>query len=375
MPVMDCRYAQLKLTLDGLDSTHVPLVLKYQETYGRAGFPDDLGLFYFVPWISKTFGLSLDSSITLFLSSLLLIGAVIMGGSFLLLFKHWLTRTISICATLLLAAVGWRYSDVYIASYFCVASLVPLYILWDQKKQTGSLFLILIFSGWIIGYCNWIRSHSGTGVLLFIITWILCNKSLKEKLYCLSALFICTSIPYFHFRHLESERDAFLKEPNQQLCHPKWHNIYIGLGYLKNPYGIQYSDRIADEKARSIDPEVKNCSPEYERILRDQCLSLFKSAPLFILKTIAAKALFLCFKALLFLNFGLLFYFYVKPAFRTTLPFLVSGAFFSLPGILAVPFTAYVLGMVSLATLFGLYMTGLAIEKFSMKYVWKTSVK
>lgn len=358
---MPCRYEQLKLALNGWEDTGVPLVSKWGDTYGRAGFPDDIGIYYFVPWIAKTFGISLDASIHLFLGSLLLIGFLVSGGCFLFLFKHWISKALSLFATLLLALVAYFYSDVYIVSYFSVATVVPLFLLYNQKNKIP--YPVLIISGLILGYCNFIRNQAGTGVLLFIFTWIFCNQNLKKKFFCLAVILLFFFLPYLHFGYVEAKRDAFLQAPKERLCHPKWHTIYLGLGYLKNPYGIEFNDRIADDKAKSILPGVKNSSPEYERILKDQCIHLLKSDPLFILKTLLAKFLFLCFKALLFLNFGLIFYFYVKPSFRFTLPFLVSALFFSLPGLLAVPFTAYVLGMVSLATLFGVYMIGKGLEK------------
>jgi hypothetical protein len=175
---------------------------------------------------------------------------------------------------------------------------------------------------------------------------------------------------------LEHQRDQFLAKNNptyQYLSESHtWHSIYIGLGYLKNKYGIDYADEIACGKARSINPNVIYCSEEYERILKDQCFLLAKTDPIFVLKTALMKIISLLFQVLSFANFGLLFLFYVRPSFRYIIPFLVSASFYSLPGILVMPIYTYVAGMSSVATIFGIYMICLGIEKFrsesSMKY-------
>ena len=229
----------------------------------------------------------------------------------------------------------------------------------------------LAFSGLVIGYCNIMRTHAGTGALLFIMTWILLSQeaSILKKAKAILLLIAFTLIPYVHFSHLETRRDQFLKVNNSEytsisVVHPKWHNIYIGLSYLDNNYGIVWDDMCSSRKVSSIKPDAKYCSKEYEETLRNVCISLTRSDPGFIIKTILLKLLAIVFKIMKFANFGLLLFFYVRPPLRTILPFLVALSFYSLPGLLALPTNAYLTGLLTVSTLLGIYLIGLAVEKY-----------
>lgn len=373
MIIMECRQTGLEHTLKALEETQVPLVTVFNQVYSPAGFADDLGIYYFIPWIAKSLGTSIDQAINLFFGFLLVTGAAISIFCFFFIFKHWSSRIISFAALGLLTAAAYRYSDVYIISFFAVASITPLFVLWDRTSSrfNWKLGLSIAFSGLIIGYSNITRSHAGTGMLLFLISWLILNKHLlnKEKLFILSLLVAFISFPYAHFKILEVNRDRYLSKIDPlykgiSVVHPKWHNIYIGFGYLENKYGIKYSDTVSYEKVMSINPKVGYCSPEYEQILKDQCLWLIKNDPIFVLKTFFAKLFKLLFRVSQFANLGLLIcLFYVKPSIREVLPFGIAALFYSLPGLATMPINAYVSGLTSIATLFGLYMICLAIEK------------
>ncbi len=380
MIIMECRYEELNNAIAGLNASGVPLVALNSDTYTAAGLGDNLGIHYFIPWLAKTLGISVDHAINVFFGGLLLVGGLIAICCFFLAFRHWTARLISTVGILLLTKVSFHYSDVYIAFFFAVASIIPIFILLYQKfyRFNSRLILSIAFSGLIIGYSNFIRSYAGTGVLLFLFSWIFLdpNLLLKDKLRSIIILIAFVSIPYAHFKFMECQRDRFLTKNNPTYQYISdahtWHSIYIGLGYCKNKYGIEYDDTIAWRKARSINPNVIYCSNEYEQILKDQCFLLAKTDPIFVLKTTLMKIIVLLLKFLSFVNFGILFYFYVRPSFRCIIPFLVSASFYSLPGILVIPNHVYVAGMTSVATIFGIYMICLEIEKFrsesSMKY-------
>ena len=94
LTLMDSRRDSLQQAFRGAENDAPPLVgLTDSGTYTAAGWPDDVGLSYFVPKISRIFGLSLESSV-----DLLLIGSTVAGlalgllGCWLLL-RHWLARS------------------------------------------------------------------------------------------------------------------------------------------------------------------------------------------------------------------------------------------------------------------------------------------
>ncbi len=375
MDIMDCRRVELERTLDGLNTTGLPLLSKYQESYNFAGYADDIGIYYFVPKIAKAFGLSIDSAIYFFHCSLIAIGLTIGIVCFFLIFKSWFSRLFIVLGELLLAEFASPYQDVYIASHFAISAIIPLFILMTYRSSGLNLFMAFLLgcTGLVAGYCNLIRLHSGTGVLLFILLWTLLNKQLFkfEKAGCLFIVTIFALLPYLHFAHLEKNCREFLVDRQlsfQQLSdkHPIWHSIYLGLSYLNKKYVVTYNDDlIAYKVAKAVDPNVVYCSKEYDKILKGEVLKIAKEDPFFILKTIRAKTKALRREIWKHANFGLLFSFFVIPAFRQLIPFFAVICFYALPCILVMPDNRYMLGMNSIAILFAIYAIGLGLEKYS----------
>lgn len=373
MRMMECRRLQLNASLEGLQATDTPLIEMHGNTFSVAGFPDDPGIYYFIPWIAKVTGLSIDSTINLFFGLLLGVGALVSIVCLFCMFKHWSIRSISIIGISLLTLVSFHYSDVYIASFFAVTSIIPIFLLLHHKSYSfhWKFLPILFFSGVVIGYSNFIRSHSGTGTYLFLIAWIALNKQflVKEKISFLLFLSIFVSIPYIHFNSLEKNRDHFLLETNPEyksrsISHPLWHPIYLGLSYLDNPYGIEWEDAIGFKTAVSIDPEVQLYSEKYELLLKNRFFAILRENPIFVLKTLLFKLFSILLRIAMFVNFGFLFLAYIGVSFRFVSPFIFSACFYSLPGILVLPVNNYLIGLASISTLFGLIMIGLGIEKY-----------
>ena len=169
MRLMECRENQLQSAIEGLTTTDIPLIAFNDKIYSAAGYGDDEGIYYFIPWIAKTFDLSLKWAINLFFGSQLVGAALIAILCFFMAFKHWSQRSISFVTILLLTWASFRYSDVYITFFFTVTSIIPLFILAEKKSYNFNPKLIALFiiSGILAGYSNFIRSHAGTGTLLF----------------------------------------------------------------------------------------------------------------------------------------------------------------------------------------------------------------
>lgn len=382
MQIMKCREVDLGKTLEGLNQTGIPLVSFHDGSYSPSGYADDLGIYYFIPTLAKFGGLSIEFAIECFFNALLLVGFLISIYCFFSVFKRFSSRLISFIGLFLLTfVVVPLFLDVYVGSFFAIVTTISLFTLYEQKNGKWKWVFPTCFAGIIAGYCNFIRCHSGTGAILFILVYLTIYQKIRiqKKIFLIALLALSIAIPYLHFALLEKQRDAFLTEKDPNYCpipavHPKWHSIYIGFGYLTNKYRIEYNDTISFEKAKSVNPNILYHSKEYEKILRNECFYLFRSDPIFILKTVLAKTFKLLIKLILFFNVGLFALFYVKPSFRFFAPFIVSGLFYALPGILTMPATAYVSGMVSLATLLALILIGLAIEKFKASEVSKQIV-
>lgn len=384
MKIMEFRHQELERTLNGLNDTGLPLIAKmepnadevfyYSGVYRDAGYTDDTGIYYFVPWITKTFGLSIDSGINLFITSLVLIALVVGIVCFFCIFKSWYSRLFAIFGQILFANYAYEYQDVYIASHFAVASVIPLFVLLTHKSTRFNFFLIssLGLSGIIVGYCNFVRLYSGLGVLFFVLLWIVLNSNLlkKEKVTSIAILFIFTALPYMHFSMLKAERNKFLvaqfpsyKEISHK--HLTWHNIYLGLSYLNTKYVSEYgNDYCAFDAARAVNPNVIYCSDEHGQILKERLFQIVKEDPEYILKTVFSKCFILFLLVGKYLNFGLFSSFFVRFPIRSLLPFVGAFFIYALPGVLVLPDKRYILGMISLTFIFGLYMIGLGLEKF-----------
>jgi hypothetical protein len=64
--------------------------------------------------------------------------------------------------------------------------------------------------------------------------------------------------------------------------HGAWHNLYIGLGVVENPFGIVWNDEYGVATVRKISPTTKYLSAEYYRILRDEYFRIVRHHPLHV---------------------------------------------------------------------------------------------
>jgi hypothetical protein len=216
-------------------------------------------------------------------------------------------------------------------------------------------------SGILIGVSNFLRSNSGTAALIYLLLMIVSYpRADRMKKVLLAAVIllgiILSSMP---FRLAVRERDRFLSQntPSYGAAlarHPFWHSVYIGFGYLSNEYGIRYEDEVAARKVREISPKAGYVSVEYERILRGETFCLALRHPLFVLRTVFAKAgvLFLFF--LIFANLGFLFRKRFPQDRAVENSFFAALAFSALPGILVIPQPGYILGYIAFAALYGI---------------------
>jgi hypothetical protein len=65
--------------------------------------------------------------------------------------------------------------------------------------------------------------------------------------------------------------------------------VYLGLGYLPNPYGIRWDDTVAFEAVQREDPSAGYVTAEYEASLRRQYFAILQSDPGFVLTTYTLK--------------------------------------------------------------------------------------
>jgi hypothetical protein len=61
--------------------------------------------------------------------------------------------------------------------------------------------------------------------------------------------------------------------------HGPWHSLYIGLGVIDNPFGIEWVDENGFDRARKVAPGVRIVSNEYFAVMRHEYLSIVSANP------------------------------------------------------------------------------------------------
>jgi hypothetical protein len=368
--ILSARYGDLEDTLIGYEKTHVPLVKYNGRAYGPAGATDDLGAYYFIPQVAARFGLSLRFSIDVFYLTLLVAAAAAGGVGCCLALRTCIGKIWALAELAILAALIYSSGDVYILLACTVMAIVPLALYISAVPRVATAALFVFASGVAISIANVIRSHSGTGVLAFLVCLVLGRFAggTYRKLVLVLLLLCGVALPNIYFTHLLRQRDRFLKArcpnyPDMSDRHIFWHAAYLGFGYLTNDVVVRYDDQIAYDKVQSIAPGTLYGSATYETILRQQVLSLVRRHPKLVFYTLAAKLGVICSLIMLSANIGLIAARLSRMPIGLELAFWVGIGFDALFGILVIPVATYLLGLITFATLFGAVSVDFALQR------------
>lgn len=224
--------------------------------------------------------------------------------------------------------------------------------------SAGFVWLALACS-FAVGCFHLMRSHSGTAVLLFSMVLLLFTRqdSWRRKGLIVMGMFVMVAIPwlYTHSLSKQAAKTILAHEalyPPGANQHPFWHSVYIGFGFVNNPYVSAYKDEVAVEKVKSIDPSVGYLSKEYESILRREVFAIHNIA--FWIMNIGAKGGVVVVYLLLFANVGVVLRLFSRGGHQCELAFIVALSFSAVPGVLIVPYRAYLLGMIAFAVLYNI---------------------
>ena len=125
-------------------------------------------------------------------------------------------------------------------------------------------------------------------------------------------------------------------------AHVFWHTAYIGLGYLDNPYGIEYADASAFAVAVAA-TGTSVYEPSWETALRSATIDLVMRDPAFVARTLGAKA-----SAIVGAN-AILMIVALAASFALTRREAIVGAAVvaatTFPGLIAVPRQNYIFGL------------------------------
>lgn len=255
--------------------------------------------------------------------------------------------------------------DVYVISSATALALIPLALYFVHKqKDDWKLPLFFFCLGVFAGLSNYVRTHSGTLVLVFVGILIVgySRAAWGRRLFFISLILAGYLVPVTYFSPIIKERDAFFRayEPEGSKltigAHVIWFNVYIGLGFLDNPYGLAYRDEIATQKYKSVLPDAQGSNTETEKVLKKAVFDFVQAHPGFVAKTLLAKTIYILGYLLIYANLGL----YVRWRRRGPIfgewAFLGAMAFGSLNGLLIIPHPSYLLGFGAVATIYSIWI-------------------
>lgn len=254
--------------------------------------------------------------------------------------------------------------DIYWVNGLVLLLLVPVLWLVYSKPWTRWSIATLVATMLAASVASSMRVNAGLPVLVSALLVVLLKQRgwLRRSVIAAGLVVAYLLVSPLAFVPMTRARDAYLNSDVTKIYpsqHVAWHNMYIGLGYVPNPYGIYWLDAVGVHKARAVDPDVVPNSRAYVTVMRKLYLSMVVHHPGFVLRSTWAKTKvvlargYLESKGLLVVVPLMLVFGRRGRQFRAyallTLPALLIDA---LPPILTVPYPNYALGW---AAAIGLY--------------------
>jgi hypothetical protein len=367
--LMGDRYVWLTDAYNAGQRTGVPLVGYFNGRAVPAPCADDTGLYYLVPLVARLTHSSVDSSLNWVLLGTLF-GAAVLGwvGVWIGAAKVW-QRAFGILTIGAATYAAAKVSDVYIMQAATVLAIVPWALfLFVNRDDSRVRDLFLFAAGLFLGVAQWIRTHSGTPVILFLLVLIFgCSLRPGRKLLLVAGLIAGFVLPIFYSRIILRERDQYLRSVDadyypQRSQHVFWHTAYIGLGYLNNPYVPAWRDAVGAETVAAVAPQVIFGSAEYESILKERVIEIFHKDRYFIAYTFAAKLGVIAVMLLATAGLGIVASIFYPKGLVVETAFWLAMAFAALGGFVGIPIPQYLLGMITLAILYNYVSVCYAVD-------------
>ena len=341
------------------------------------GRGDDLAQYYFIPKILYLINapanlLYIERFQKLFYAFIVFISFLIILYGLKILYKK--LNFINIILIIFLSFFSLYSLSTYTFNLFII-SFIPLTIYITNKyliNKNKYYILYFIFIGFIVSLSNSFRFFSGTGLLLFISTYIIFIKGkellLKNKFYIIISFFIFINSINFYFDYIMQKRNEWLIANNYSQVvkdswtkHTIWSDLYIGLAYVQpNKYKIGWEDQFAIDKANNEVGYKKwtynTMDSEMEEIIKKEVIRILKDDPFFIFQNITKKAIKVIITIFYSINIGLLFIFKNKTDKKIIISSLVTILFYSIPPILVWPDPRYFLGAICMSVLLTIFL-------------------
>lgn len=341
-----------------------------------AGTTDDQGIYLYLPLFAEATGIETPEFAMKWLYiSLFAVLVLFAPLIFYALFGSLLAGLFA-GAALVFHFDVFANTDIYWISAWCYLLAVPLLLL-VYKSWSGRMSLLALAGVVAIGsFATSVRIHAGLPILLGALLIVIYRRRSLVGLAASAAVLVLAYLSFgFVLDGAREYRDRFVGDPSLSekypTRHPFWHNAYIGLGYLPNRYGIEWSDTVAADLVKRKNPDAAYLSPEYERTLRDEYFRIAREDPGLVVRNLVTK-LGLAFEAardrfgiVLFLAPLAMFFGRTRREWRRYLLIAAPTLLISLPPpVLTVPLPQYHVAWLGAWATFWLLLTCWAISVF-----------
>jgi hypothetical protein len=365
-----CRDVLLRATYAAWNKTGYPLlalsndgtILPLEQGHGG-----DAEIFYFVPYLARTFCLSLSDALWWWDTGVAASGGLIALAGFFFLTQTKVEKLVVLLGITGISLTAWMIGNLYLAPFFAFCFFPWVFVLL-KNKSFKSLFCYWVLAGFVSAFMGSVRMYAGCALLIGGLLAVFLNTRKVWLTVVCSFCMLCGFGTYsFWFSSVMVQRNAYLDTQgisygHYTLKHVFWHSIYIGLGFIRNDSGLYYADDCANKKAEEIQPGIAFNSPEYDQLLKHETIKVCKNQFQFVLRVLFAKCGVLLFYLFKFANVGLICaWFYRKPWF-IEISYFFALCFNALPGLLTVPEAYYLVGFLTVATFYGVHSIVWALQ-------------
>jgi O-Antigen ligase len=268
-----------------------------------AGLTDDQGSYLVTPWLSD---LLHTSNVSTIIRTVFLFGVCAIVATYPVAIRRLTGSRLAALTAPLLVLGFFRFltdDGFYWVPAATLAMCLPWLLVFVRERTAPAGPVIVI--GAIAGLSQLFRSQTGLGLLIGAAVVCLLAPGTWQRRAVVIALIALAYVGVsggtidlalqaraarMQAYPLTTNGYAGVTKWSDSSGHPFWHTVYIGLGVVRNPYGISYSDQVAAAYVRSVDPLAPFVSSKYESILEKRVLHLVVSNPGFILRAEKRKA-------------------------------------------------------------------------------------
>jgi hypothetical protein len=302
--LMQFRQTGITASISVLDQGGPPLVESGGPPYRQAVrdgqmFPadstDDPGIYLYLPVAGYILG-EHNPVVLLKWFSILGMGLALLSYPivFYLLFD---SLVVALLAPLVLVAdSGFLFnSDVYFIQAWGIVVLLPFVLAVAKLRWRRGWSLATLAAATIAAsFASSVRSQAGLGIALAALAVAVARergfrwRALGAGVVVVAYLLV-SPLGIDAVRNYSQSLAHVPQSARTPPGHPFWGNVYIGLGVVPNPWGIQWHDQSAQQAVAKVDPTAKSI-PAQQRILRHLYLQIVFHHPLEVLRIYSIKA-------------------------------------------------------------------------------------